>query len=1478
MSNWPTYPAIYEINTWVWLNELSREVTGRVTLGNIPQDELERLKDLHFDALWLMGIWEHSPAGRGIAQEHPGLKSEYRRVLPDYASADVIGSPYAVHEYRVDPALGGDEELAILRRRLADLGIRLILDFVSNHLATDHPWVTDHPERLVQGSQSSLLANPDNYFKTDPGSDGLVFAHGRPAGTVSWTDTVQLDYRQPATRRAMTDVLMAISERCDGLRCDMAMLVTHDVFLRAWGGEFQPRRTEFWPDAISKIKAVHPDFLMLAEVYWDLEFDLQEQGFDYTYDKRLYDRLVSGDAPSVKSHLRASLEYQRRLTRFTENHDEERALEVFGLQRSKAAATLSLTVPGLRLFHEGQIEGRRLRQPLQLKRRPREPVEPDLQLFYQRLLRALSHPTFHTGEWRLLEPQEAWSGNSSYHNFVGYSWALGEERRVVVINLSSQPAQCYLPLEMSALAGSSWHLNDLLSEAKYQRDGDALIEPGLYLDLPGHGCHLFQLSLRSKKVPYGFRHRCTFQQQKSGIYGLAWSPDGRILALSGEDKLIWLVNTGDCGSVRQLHGHDDVVCAVAWSPDGRMLASGSNDHTIRLWEIHGALTRTLVGHLDNVLTVAWSPDSRMLASGSTDRKTIVWDIERARLLEKFGEHTDAVNCVAWSPDGKTLASGSGDRTIYLRDLAGRKQRVLEGRNWVGSIAWSPNGRILASATGGGTIDLWNVDTALQVAVREGHTERLLCVAFSPDGRLLVSKSADNSVRFWRCDNWEEIATLEEYGEYLSGVSFHPTKPILASRDDKANVVRIWDLNEDALLGSAPATRSVHYTNAKVVFVGESGTGKSCLARALTGSPFEPQPSTHGMTVLTLSSESTKRPGGGEVTREILLWDLAGQSDYRIVHQLFLDETALAIVLCEPTHPESPFSGVGYWESALRRVAGESCPRVLVAGRIDRGHPTVSRADIEAFCREHSFTRFIATSAVTGEGVDELRATIRQLIPWERLPVTTSPEVWKHIRQYLVDRRAGPRVLIPLSDLSEAFRTKHPHIAVTDAEFSTVIRQAQAEGLLRQLSFGDLVLLKPEVLRDYASAVIRVARKHPMGLGTISKRAVLEAKIDFEDMTRLSDAETERSLLHAVVELFLDREVALPAKPSGKDEQLVFPSQFNRKRPESSTLPRREVSYRFVGSVEAIYATLVVRLFYSGGFELKQLWKDAAEFRNSGGEICGFVLEDIKEGHGTISIFFEESASVDSRLVFEKFIHEHLLKQALVGSVVRERIYRCSACGENVENKRAIQIRLRRGLPAIPCQFCGNSILLIDPAEESFGGQQLLEQVRALEANAEGKKDEEVGVTRADAKTTVGQFDVFLAHNNSDKPQVRDIAAELKRRSLNPWLDEWEIRPGQWWQEVINQTIHKVKSAAIFIGPGGLGKWESLELRAFISECVEDSLTVIPVLLPGVEKIPENLPFLSQLQIVRFATGTNDAKALDDLEWGITGEHPQRRPR
>jgi glycosidase len=485
--------VVYEINTWVWLEELSQRAGHPLTLGTVPQDELDRLAGYGFDGLWLMGVWQRSPAGRQVALEHAGLQDEYQRALPDYGAEDVVGSPYSILAYEVDPHLGGDAGLAALRARLAELGLRLMLDFVPNHAAVDHRWLVEHPDWLVQGGTDSLARHPGDYFASDASGSWQVFAHGRDPYFAGWTDTVQIDYRSAGARRAMADILLAMAERSDGARCDMAMLECRDVFLRTWGGQFNPPLAEFWPAAMTDLQARHPGFLMLAEVYWDMEWDLQQQGFDYTYDKRLYDRLLEGDATAVRQHLEAGLGYQCHLARFIENHDERRAVEAFGVERSRAVAVLTLTLPGLRLLHEGQLEGRRVKLPVQLGRRQAEEPEPGLDSFYRQLLAALRQPVFHQGSWQLLQPVPGWVDNTSYRSIVAHLWRLENETRLVAVNLSATSAQCHLPLDLSGLAGRSWELQDLLHGQVYPWAGDDLAGRGLYIDLPAYGYHLFAL-------------------------------------------------------------------------------------------------------------------------------------------------------------------------------------------------------------------------------------------------------------------------------------------------------------------------------------------------------------------------------------------------------------------------------------------------------------------------------------------------------------------------------------------------------------------------------------------------------------------------------------------------------------------------------------------------------------------------------------------------------------------------------------------------------------------------------------------------------------------------------------------------------------------------------------------------------------------------------------------------------------------------
>ena len=476
---WPRYPTLYEVNTWVWLSALAAKTRVPVDLGSVPPGEWDAIASLGFDALWLMGVWERSPAGIAIANQNPNLLADFRRALPDFCREDNVGSPYCVRRYVVDQHLGGPRGLSRARKELATRGMLLLLDFVPNHVAPDHPWASKSPEYFIQGTAEDARNDPGSYVEISH----KVYACGKDPYFPAWPDVLQLNAFQPGLRQAATATLSDIANQCDGVRCDMAMLLMNSVFERTWGSRTGPRpATEYWVEVISAIKQHHSDFLFIAEAYWDLEWELQQQGFDFCYDKRLYDRLEHDSAESVRLHLCADLAYQEKLLRFIENHDEPRAAAAFTPAKEPAMAVATSTLPGARLSHEGQFEGRKVRLPVFLGRRPEESVNKELQEFYRKLLAAIDNPVLHDGQWTLCE-RTGWPDNTSFENVVAWTWNKDGDFYLIVVNLSDCSAQSNIRVGWDDLRGQQWHLVDLLSDATYERDGDEMLSPGLYVDL-----------------------------------------------------------------------------------------------------------------------------------------------------------------------------------------------------------------------------------------------------------------------------------------------------------------------------------------------------------------------------------------------------------------------------------------------------------------------------------------------------------------------------------------------------------------------------------------------------------------------------------------------------------------------------------------------------------------------------------------------------------------------------------------------------------------------------------------------------------------------------------------------------------------------------------------------------------------------------------------------------------------------------------
>jgi glycosidase len=496
------HPHLIEIPTWTWLEQLSRHSatgpgghTGRsreasrpLSLAQVPDSEWDRLRSNGFDLVWLMGVWKRSPAGRRCFCADPSRFADYDRALPGWMLTDLVGSPYAVRDYRPDPRIGGWRDIDAVRRKLHDHGMGLILDFVPNHTAPDHPWVNAHPEYYIEGAEDDYHRDPTAFTLLEQQDATFRFlARGRDPYFPPWTDTAQLNHFHPGARQALVEVVRQLAQHADGLRCDMAMLVLNDVFATTWH-PFRPPVLpveEFWPAAF----AAAPGLIWLAEAYWGMEERLQSLGFQFTYDKPFYDALRAGSPADLRRNLAAEFGYQQRTARCLENHDEQRAAAVFA-GRMQAPAVIAATAPGLRFYFHGQMDGRRIHTPIELGRAADEAADPETHSLYDLLFRLTNDDVFHTGRWNLLEINSA--GNPSYQNLIAYQWRSEKSWKLVAANLSGQTSDGRVPLGQAAMGPGDWVLWDQLANVQYVR-ASAEMAAGLYIRLAPWRAHLFDI-------------------------------------------------------------------------------------------------------------------------------------------------------------------------------------------------------------------------------------------------------------------------------------------------------------------------------------------------------------------------------------------------------------------------------------------------------------------------------------------------------------------------------------------------------------------------------------------------------------------------------------------------------------------------------------------------------------------------------------------------------------------------------------------------------------------------------------------------------------------------------------------------------------------------------------------------------------------------------------------------------------------------
>jgi hypothetical protein len=492
-------PHLIEINTRLWLKNLKQKHSyPEMTISSIPDEEWLNLKHLGFDAVWLIGVWDCGKKSYEIAKKDKELIEKAEKL--NYPIEKISCSPYSIVEYKLDPSLGFDWELKALKDKLNSFGLSLFLDFVSNHTSIDNAYHDDCMDCFIKATKEDYDRNPDLFYPIEKDGKTIYLAYGKDPNFPSWKDTLQLNYFNPITREKMKENFMKVMEVCDGVRCDMVMLTLNDIHESTWGwllskNGFKKPETEFWHEIISSAKHIRPDFVFLAEVYWGLEWKIQQMGFDYTYDKVIYDRLKSMGSDEIRGHLRAERLYQKRSARFIDNHDEIPSISAMGKQKSMAAAVIISSIRGLRFYNDLQLKGVDKHIPLQFQDIELDKLKNmEIEKFYEKLLKISDHPAFHGGEWNLLELAPIQPEDRSYRNFVAFNWIQRRTMKIVVVNYSQEISSALIKVSIKA-KGENAVIYEEFSERFFTFKLEEISNGLMVRDVSPYGFYIFDLEI-----------------------------------------------------------------------------------------------------------------------------------------------------------------------------------------------------------------------------------------------------------------------------------------------------------------------------------------------------------------------------------------------------------------------------------------------------------------------------------------------------------------------------------------------------------------------------------------------------------------------------------------------------------------------------------------------------------------------------------------------------------------------------------------------------------------------------------------------------------------------------------------------------------------------------------------------------------------------------------------------------------------------
>ena len=779
------------------------------------------------------------------------------------------------------------------------------------------------------------------------------------------------------------------------------------------------------------------------------------------------------------------------------------------------------------------------------------------------------------------------------------------------------------------------------------------------------------------------------------FYGLAVTADGSRAAAGDKEGNIHLINLSTTRVLRQWKGHGETVGNVAFCAGGRELLSAAHDGYLRRWNAEtSAQISECKAPFEKLFGVAASMDGSRIVGAALRGGLALWS-----------------------------GSEGAEPVIFKENVAGQSP-----------VSLPADGRFAFTGTGDGKVAKWDLTAGRRVAAFEGHSGHVSAVAVTPDGRFCVSGGGDNTVRLWAAETGECLAVLRGHTGWVWGIAITPDARRIASVGAD-RTLRVWDIPAP-ILARAAISRKRGYVNAKVVLLGDSGVGKSGLALRLWHDRWEKTESSHGMEIQRLVL-----PGAGDdpdVVREVWLWDLAGQPDYRLTHQLFMEQTALAVLVFDPQKPDL-FETVGYWQHALGKVAQQhAVPGILTAARCDRPGLRLTLDEVREWAAARRLHGPILTAAKDAKhrGAADLRALIGKLLPWDTLEFRSTQENFPALKDAILavrDAKGPGGVVVKPGELEARVRQAAPHLIFTPEDLRAVTGLLAGEGVLHALPYGDLVVLQPSWVNGYASTLVKLAGEAENQLGHVPLERIQAGKLhgkDDQDTPRLG-VEDEQQLLPALVALFLERALAWKQETS-RGPMLVFPNYVRLPRPVPPPRPGRTVVYRFTGPLEEIYCTLVVRLHYSGLFSETKLYRQAADFTTATGKLAALTMRESGE-RGELDVYFGDQLDPDVQAAFQQFVHDHLTAKAK--DVERLRNYFCPKpkCGKEALDRVAIDAAraTKKQGAKVFCAHCGAGIPLDEVLERQFISKE------------GGEKADEAGRTAGEKQNTASMEQVMV---------------------------------------------------------------------------------------------------------------------------------------